>query len=96
MLKTLEEPPSFAHLILLTSRPANVLPTIASRCQQVRFEAPSRDERSPRALEATASTPQTAHACARLCARRRRARAGAGARRRRRSCAGAEAASRAR
>ena len=33
MLKTLEEPPSFAHLILLTSRPGEVLPTIASRCQ---------------------------------------------------------------
>ena len=42
MLKTLEEPPSFAHLILLTSRPGEVLPTIASRCQPVRFDAPTR------------------------------------------------------
>jgi len=41
MLKTLEEPPPFAHLILLTNRGANVLPTIASRCQHVRFDAPS-------------------------------------------------------
>ena len=41
MLKTLEEPAAFAHLVLLTSRPANVLPTIASRCQPVRFDAPS-------------------------------------------------------
>ena len=44
MLKTLEEPPSFAHLILLTSRPGEVLPTIASRCQPVRFDAPSVEE----------------------------------------------------
>ena len=40
LLKTLEEPPPFAHLILLTARPADLLPTIASRCQPVRFDAP--------------------------------------------------------
>ena len=40
MLKTLEEPPSFAHLVLLTDRREDVLPTIASRCQQVRFDPP--------------------------------------------------------
>jgi DNA polymerase-3 subunit delta' len=39
MLKTLEEPPSFAHLILLAEHREDVLPTIASRCQQVRFDA---------------------------------------------------------
>src|ERR671932_259709 len=38
MLKTLEEPAAYAHLILLTDRPADVLPTIASRCQPVRFD----------------------------------------------------------
>ena len=35
MLKTLEEPPPFAHLVLLTDRPGNMLPTIpraASSC----------------------------------------------------------------
>jgi DNA polymerase-3 subunit delta' len=43
MLKTLEEPPSFAHLLLLTDRREDVLPTIASRCQLVRFDPlPSR------------------------------------------------------
>ena len=41
MLKTLEEPASFVHLILLTNRIAEVLPTIRSRCQLVRFDAPS-------------------------------------------------------
>ncbi len=37
LLKTLEEPPSFAHLILLTSEPALLLETIASRCQPIDF-----------------------------------------------------------
>ena len=44
MLKTLEEPASFVHLILLTDRLAEVLPTIRSRCQLVRFDAPSVNE----------------------------------------------------
>src|ERR1035438_4391135 len=38
MLKTLEEPPAFVHLVLLTDRREDVLATIASRCQQVRFD----------------------------------------------------------
>ena len=63
MLKTLEEPPAFAHLILLTSRPGEVLPTIASRCQPVRFDAPGVPEIAAR-LHGVA--PQTADACARL------------------------------
>src|SRR3954447_13116882 len=65
MLKTLEEPPSFAHLILLTSRPGEVLPTIASRCQEVRFDAPSVAEIAAR-LQARGVGPQAADACARL------------------------------
>jgi DNA polymerase-3 subunit delta' len=40
MLKTLEEPASFVHLILLTDRMVDVLETIRSRCQLVRFDAP--------------------------------------------------------
>jgi DNA polymerase III subunit delta' len=39
MLKTLEEPAAFVHLILLTDRLVDVLPTIRSRCQLVRFDA---------------------------------------------------------
>jgi DNA polymerase-3 subunit delta' len=65
MLKTLEEPPSFAHLILLTSRPGEVLPTIASRCQPVRFDAPSVAEIAAR-LERRGVVSQLADACARL------------------------------
>ena len=38
LLKTLEEPPSYAVLILLSDKPGQVLPTIASRCQMVRFD----------------------------------------------------------
>ena len=65
MLKTLEEPPSFAHLILLTSRPGEVLPTIASRCQPVRFDAPSVEQIAAR-LERHGVAPDAADACARL------------------------------
>jgi DNA polymerase-3 subunit delta' len=37
LLKTLEEPPGYAHLILLSSEPELLLETIASRCQPVDF-----------------------------------------------------------
>jgi DNA polymerase-3 subunit delta' len=65
MLKTLEEPAEFVHLILLTDRLGDVLPTIVSRCQQVRFEAPT-EEALTRALEALGVEALTARACARL------------------------------
>jgi DNA polymerase III subunit delta' len=65
MLKTLEEPASFVHLILLTDRPGDVLPTIRSRCQAVRFEAPS-EELAAAELERGGVVPATALACVRL------------------------------
>jgi DNA polymerase-3 subunit delta' len=37
LLKTLEEPPATTHLILITSRPDALPPTILSRCQRLRF-----------------------------------------------------------
>jgi len=37
LLKTLEEPPAYVHLILLTAEPAILLETIASRCQPIDF-----------------------------------------------------------
>jgi DNA polymerase-3 subunit delta' len=37
LLKTLEEPPPFVHLVLITSEPAALLETVRSRCQTVRF-----------------------------------------------------------
>jgi DNA polymerase-3 subunit delta' len=65
MLKTLEEPASFVHLILLTTRLVEVLPTIRSRCQVVRFDAPSVDDVA-RQVELTGVDRETALACARL------------------------------
>src|SRR6059058_4840140 len=65
MLKTLEALPAFALLVLLTDRPANVLPTIAIRCQSVRFDAPSAEEIGER-LERHGIAPDTARACGRL------------------------------
>jgi DNA polymerase-3 subunit delta' len=70
LLKTLEEPPAFAHLILLATRRQDVLPTILSRCQLVRF-----DPLTPLAIEellgreqgaGAAAAPQSLAACARL------------------------------
>lgn len=37
-LKTLEEPPGAALFLLVTAAPAALLPTIRSRCQEVRFD----------------------------------------------------------
>ena len=38
LLKTLEEPPAFTHVLLLADRREDVLATISSRCQHVRFD----------------------------------------------------------
>jgi DNA polymerase-3 subunit delta' len=66
MLKTLEEPPPFAHLVLLTDKLGNMLATILSRCQLVRFEAPTPAELSTRLQTKHGVPPLTADACARL------------------------------
>jgi DNA polymerase-3 subunit delta' len=66
MLKTLEEPPAFAHFVLITDRLAEVLPTIRSRCQLVRFQAPSVGEIAAE-LEQQAVASETARAMAALC-----------------------------
>jgi DNA polymerase III subunit delta' len=66
LLKTLEEPPEYAHLILLSSEPEALLETIASRCQPVDF-APL----SPAVVEAElsgAGSPEEIAAAARLSA----------------------------
>jgi DNA polymerase III subunit delta' len=65
MLKTLEEPAPYAHLILLTDRLAEVLPTITSRCQLVRFEAPSVEVVAAQ-VEGLGVPADRAMACARL------------------------------
>ncbi len=70
LLKTLEEPPSFAHFILLAPTPRELLPTIASRCQQARFD-PLPPARIEERLVGAGEEPSTAEAatlaaCARL------------------------------
>jgi DNA polymerase III subunit delta' len=65
MLKTLEEPASFVHLILLTDRVGEILPTIRSRCQAVRFEPPS-EEDAAAGLGELGVSADTALACVRL------------------------------
>jgi DNA polymerase-3 subunit delta' len=65
MLKTLEEPAPFVHLILLTDRLGEVMPTIRSRCQLVRFDSAS-PEQVAADLEADGVLSTTALACARL------------------------------
>ena len=65
MLKTLEEPAPFVHLILLSERPGEVLATIRSRCQAVRFEAPAETDVAAE-LERSGVQARTALACVRL------------------------------
>jgi DNA polymerase-3 subunit delta' len=65
MLKTLEEPASFVHLILLTDRLAEVMPTITSRCQLVRFDAPALAEVAAE-ISRLGIAEEVADACARL------------------------------
>ena len=65
LLKTLEEPPSFVHLILLTDSLGQVIDTVVSRCQLVRFD-PLPAARLAEALEAEGVSVARAAACARL------------------------------
>jgi DNA polymerase-3 subunit delta' len=55
LLKTLEEPPAGSSFILVSTQPARLLPTIASRCQSVRF--------LPLPDEALTTLLAKAHAC---------------------------------
>ena len=65
LLKTLEEPPAFVHLILLTESLGQVLETVVSRCQLVRFD-PLAPERIAAALEDDGVPGLRAAACGRL------------------------------
>ena len=65
MLKTLEEPASFVHLILLTDALGRMLETVVSRCQLVRFD-PLPPERIASLLEDDGAPAEVAVACGRL------------------------------
>jgi len=64
LLKTLEEPPDFAHLLILSSEPELLLETIVSRCQPIDF-GPLPATAVEEALAADANTEEAA-AAARL------------------------------
>lgn len=65
LLKTLEEPPSYVHLLLLTDQLGGVIETVVSRCQLVRFD-PLPASRIAAELESEGVEPGAAQACARL------------------------------
>lgn len=62
LLKLLEEPPPFVLFILTTSRFEQLLPTIVSRCQPVRFTALSPSDMAERLRSSGASPAQLAFA----------------------------------
>jgi DNA polymerase-3 subunit delta' len=62
LLKTLEEPAPFAHLILLCAEPELLAPTIASRCQVIAFKPLSPEQ----VLERLGAVDDEAEAVARL------------------------------
>jgi DNA polymerase III subunit delta' len=71
LLKTLEEPPAFAHLILLSSEPDGLLETIASRCQPVDFAPLPADVLEAQLVateEGASASPEEIAAAARLAA----------------------------
>jgi DNA polymerase-3 subunit delta' len=67
LLRTLEEPASFAHLVLVSSEPELLLDTITSRCQDVPFRAlPAEAIESLLAARAPDADPKARAAAARL------------------------------
>ncbi|MCC2670533.1 MAG: family ATPase [Armatimonadetes bacterium] len=69
LLKTLEEPSDFVTLLLCAPGPSQVLPTIRSRCQLVRFgQAPTAE--IERALTSGGTTPEIARRLANAAAGR--------------------------
>jgi DNA polymerase III subunit delta' len=65
MLKTLEEPAAYVHILLLTDALGQMLETVVSRCQLVRFD-PLPAERIATLLEADGVPPEVAGVCGRL------------------------------
>jgi len=60
LLKMLEEPPGQTVLLLTTDQASNLLPTIVSRCQQIRFKPISRQRLEEMVVEATGIDPAEA------------------------------------
>lgn len=65
LLKTLEEPPSYAMLVLLSDNPAAFLPTVLSRCVAIRLQ-PAPEAELLQALEKEGVCGEPARTAARL------------------------------
>jgi DNA polymerase-3 subunit delta' len=57
LLKTLEEPPARTLLLLVTSQPSRLLPTLRSRCSRLRLAGPSREAAAKYLAEARGPGP---------------------------------------
>ena len=57
LLKTLEEPPARTLVLLVTSQPSRLLPTLRSRCSKLRLVAPTRDQAARFLEEARGAGP---------------------------------------
>jgi len=66
LLKVLEEPPHTSHIVLLTSHPDMLLPTIRSRCQMIRFSPVSPAEIEAHLLQNKIASPDEARIRARV------------------------------
>lgn len=66
LLKAIEEPPPRTVWLLCTTQPADVLPTIRSRCRHVSLVTPSVEEVAQLLIEKQGITPETARQAAAL------------------------------
>ncbi len=67
LLKTLEEPATFAHIVLVSSQPSALLETVRSRCQAISFAALGPDALAERlAAESAGANPAEITSAARL------------------------------
>jgi len=66
LLKILEEPPEAMHIILITSKINALLPTIISRCQEIRFSALSDDDIKQGLVDKEGIEPERAGVVARI------------------------------
>ena len=64
LLKTLEEPPSASMFVLVTSRSDELLPTVRSRCQRLRFGRLTPDDIAGLLMESHGYSPSDARAAA--------------------------------
>jgi len=66
LLKLLEEPPERTLFVLTTPQPGDLLPTVASRCQHIRFNPISRDRLQEVLTDRYDATDEEAHIVAAL------------------------------